>query len=126
MLILVLGLQLLNSLLLGLHVLLEVLDGGRLLFDLLLEVLFLGVEQLGVSLELGLFLGESVDFVFFLLNFFPLLGQLTLQLDDFLVEGGLGLFQVIDLGLLVLVLLLELLLGPDQLVHGVVLAERES
>lgn len=91
MLILVLRLQLLDSLLLGLYVLFEVLNGGSLLFDLLLEVLFLGVKQLGVSFELGLLLGESVDFVFFLLNFFPLLGQLTLQLDDLLVEGGLGL-----------------------------------
>ena len=82
----VLLLKFFNLLSLDLLVLFKGLDGSIFLFYFLLKVLFLGIEQLGVSFLLGLLLGELVNFVFFLHNFFSLLGQFTLELNDLLVE----------------------------------------
>jgi len=115
--------KILNILLLNFLVLLEGLDSCVLLLDLFLKVLLLSVEELSVSFELGLLFGKLVDFMFFLHNFFSFFGKFPLKLNDFLVETSFGLFEVVNLSLLVLNVLLKLLLLSDELVNSVVLTK---
>ena len=115
--------KVLDGFLVLLLVLTILLDCALFLLDLLLHVLFLSIEELGISLELGLLLGKFLDLMLLLLDLFLLLHQVVLELQDLLIEVRVGVLEILVLLLLHLNFLLEVLLGSHQLVDGVILTK---
>jgi hypothetical protein len=115
--------QVLDGFLVLLLVLTIFLNCAFFLLDLLLHVLFLSIEEFGISLELGLFLGKLLDLMLLLLDLFLLLHQVVLELQDLLIEIRVGVLEILVLLLLHFNFLLEVLLGSHQLVDSVVLTK---
>lgn len=116
-------LEVFNRLLFVSLVVLQLLDGGLVLRDVLQQLVLLGIPRLLFSLILDLLFFEFVDLVLLLLKLFLLLHEITVKLDNFLVESSFGELQIVNLLLLGLDLLLKLLLLSDELVDGVVLTK---
>lgn len=102
------------------------LDSALFLLDLLLHVLFLSIEELGISLELGLLLGKFLDLMLLLLDLLLLLHQVVLEFQDLLIKVGVGVLEILVLLLLHLNFLLEVLLSSHKFVNSVVLTKRKS
>ena len=118
--------QVLDGFLVLLLVLTILFDSALFLLDLLLHVLFLSIEELGISLELGLLLGKFLDLMLLLLDLLLLLHQVVLEFQDLLIEVRVGVLEILVLLLLHLNFLLEVLLGSHKLVDSVVLTKRET